>query len=88
MQNIFGDRDTQLAMRETIKHMSEISKNMGVITKTMADVTSANQREFDVMVKQMAEMTVRMNGISAHMESLMIGVDNKGATGQNIAAIV
>ncbi len=88
MQNIFGDRDTQQAMRETIKHMSEISKNMGVITKTMADVSAANQQNLDTMVKQMAEMTVRMNGISAHMESLMAGVDNKGATGQNIADIV
>lgn len=88
VQNIFGDKDTQLAMRETIKHMNEISQNMSVITKTMADVSSANQQNLDTMVKQMAEMTARMNGISYHMESLMAGVDNKGATGQNIASIV
>ena len=88
IQNIFGDANTQLAMRETIKNMSEISKNMGIITKTMADVSAANQQNLDTMVKQMAEMTARMNGISAHMESLMAGVDNKGATGQNIASIV
>lgn len=88
VQNIFGDKDTQLAMREAIKHMNEISQNMSVITKTMADVSSANQQNLDTMVKQMAEMTARMNGISYHVESLMAGVDNKGATGQNIASIV
>lgn len=88
VQNIFGDKDVQLAMRETIKNMNQISHSMSVITKTMADVTYANQKDFDLMIKQMAEMTTRMNGISSHMESLMAGVDNKGATGQNIATIV
>ena len=40
------------------------------------------------MIHQINELSQRMNGTAAHIESIMAGVDNNGKTGQNVAAIV
>lgn len=80
-EGIFGDKDVQLAMRESIKNMGEISKNMDEFTKVMADVAVANQQDITIMIHQ-------MNKLSLHMESIMNGIDNNGATGKNVATMV
>lgn len=75
---VFGDKEVQAAMRDSFKNMSEISKNMGEFTKVMADIAVANQRDITNMVQQ-------MNLLTQHMESIMAGIDNNGATGRNVA---
>lgn len=75
---IFGDKDVQNAMRESFKNMGEISKNMNEFTQVMATTAVANQKDITHMVQQ-------MNKLTAHMENIMAGIDNNGATGKNVA---
>ena len=79
LDRVFGISDGAFCIPKPLKKVLEF---------LCFKVILERKQNLDTMVKQMAEMTVRMNGISAHMESLMAGVDNKGATGQNIADIV
>ena len=79
-EQIFGDKDVQLAMREGIKNLGDISKNMNTFTKVMADTAQASQKDIATIVHQMSLL-------SQHMESIMAGVDANGATGRNVAAI-
>ncbi len=46
------------------------------------------QQDMRECLHNMNLLTVRMNSIAGYMESMMKGVDNNGATGQNIAGIV
>lgn len=85
LNNVFGDKEVQKSMRDGFKNMSAISDNMNTFTKVMADVAVANQQDLNAMIGQMNEMSKRMNGVAMHMESIMAGIDNNGATGQNVA---
>lgn len=77
---IFGDKEVQVAMRDGFKNMSQISENMSTFTKVMSETALANQQDINNMVKQ-------MNLLTKHMESIMAGIDNNGATGRNVAAM-
>lgn len=85
LNNVFGDQEVQQSMRDGFKNMRDISENMNTFTKVMADVAIENQKDINLMIQQMNEMSKRMNGVAMHMESIMAGVDNNGATGRNVA---
>lgn len=85
LNNVFGDKEVQQSMRDGFKNMRDISDNMNRFTKVMADVAVANQQDITQMIHQMNELTQRMNGVAGHLESIMAGVDNNGATGRNVA---
>ncbi|MFA7068155.1 MAG: MCE family protein, partial [Acidaminococcaceae bacterium] len=76
--NVFGDKEVQKSMREGFLNASEISKNLNTFSKVMADLASNNQEEISQMVHDMSLM-------AAHMNSIMEGADNSGATGKNMA---
>jgi phospholipid/cholesterol/gamma-HCH transport system substrate-binding protein len=78
--NVFGDKDVQKSMREGLLNASAISKNLNTFSKVMADLASENQQEISQMVHDMRDM-------SAHMNSIMSGADNDGATGRNLSAM-
>lgn len=78
--NVFGDKDVQKSMREGFLNASAISKNLNTFSKVMADLASENQQEISQMVHDMREM-------AAHMNSIMSGADNDGATGRNLSAM-
>lgn len=77
---VFGDKDVQAAMRDGLVNMRDISKNMNDFTKIMAQTAVANQKDISNMVHQ-------MNLLTQHMESIMAGIDNNGATGNNVATM-
>lgn len=85
LNNVFGDQEVQQSMRDGFKNMRDISENMNTFTKVMADVAIENQKDINLMIQQMNEMSKRMNGVAMHMESIMAGADNNGATGRNVA---
>ena len=87
-ENIFGDKEVQESMKDGFKNMRDISENMNTFTKVMADVAVANQQDISQMIHQINELSQHMNGTVSHIESIMVGVDNNGQTGRNIAAIV
>ena len=87
LNNVFGDKEVQQSMRDGFKNMRDISENMNTFTKVMADVAVQNQKDINIMIQQMNEMSRRMNGVAMHMESIMANVDNNGETGRNIAAM-
>ncbi|WP_304242980.1 MlaD family protein [Phascolarctobacterium succinatutens] len=86
-ENVFGDKEVQQSMKSGFKNMNDIAENMNTFTKVMADVAVANQQDITSMIHQINELSHRMNGTAAHIESIMAGVDNNGKTGQNVAAI-
>lgn len=87
-ENVFGDKQVQEAMKQGFQNMNDISANMNTFTKVMADVALMNQQDIVSMVHQMNELSQRMNATTAHIESIMAGVDDNGKTGKNMAAIV
>lgn len=86
-ENVFGDKEVQDSMKAGFKNMNDIAENMNTFTRVMADVAVANQQDITTMIHQINELSQRMNGTAAHIESIMAGVDNNGKTGQNVAAI-
>lgn len=86
-ENVFGDKEVQQSMKAGFKNMNDIAENMNTFTKVMADVAVANQQDITSMIHQINELSQRMNGTAAHIESIMNGVDNNGQTGKNVAAI-
>ena len=86
-ENVFGDKEVQESMKSGFKNMNDIAENMNTFTKVMADVAVTNQQDITGMIHQINELSQRMNGTAAHIESIMAGVDNNGKTGQNVAAI-
>lgn len=86
-ENVFGDKEVQESMKSGFKNMNDIAENMNTFTKVMADVAVSNQQDITGMIHQINELSQRMNGTAAHIESIMAGVDNNGKTGQNVAAI-
>lgn len=86
-ENVFGDKAVQESMKSGFKNMNDIAENMNTFTKVMADVAVTNQQDITGMIHQINELSQRMNGTAAHIESIMAGVDNNGKTGQNVAAI-
>ena len=67
-------------MKSGFKNMNDIAENMNTFTKVMADVAVANQQDITSMIHQINELSHRMNGTAAHIESIMAGVDNNGKT--------
>ena len=53
----------------------------------MADVAVDNQQQINVMVKQLSEMSARMNETAGSMENIIAEV-NEGHAGQNFAEII
>lgn len=86
-ENVFGDKEVQESMKGGFKNMNDIAQNMNTFTKVMADVAVTNQQDITSMIHQINELSQRMNGTAAHIESIMAGVDNNGKTGANVAAI-
>lgn len=78
--NVFGDKQVQKSMREGFINASEISHNLNVFSKVMADSALDNQKEITQMVHDMSLM-------AAHMNSIMEGADNNGATGKNMSVM-
>lgn len=87
-ENVFGDKEVQESMKNGFKNMQGITENMNTFTKVMAEVAVANQNDITQMLHQINELTQRLNGTAAYVESIMQGVDNNGETGRNLAAIV
>ncbi len=87
-ENVFGDKEVQESMKNGFKNMQGITENMNVFTKVMADVAVTNQQDISQMIVQINQMTQRMNATASHIESIMVGVDNNGETGRNIASLV
>ena len=75
-ENVFGDKEVQQAMKSGFKNMNDIAENMNTFTKVMADVAVANQQDITSMIHQINELSQRMNGTAAHIES------NYGRCGQ------
>lgn len=86
-ENIFGDKEVQTAMRSGFKSMGGVMDNMNTFTKVMADVAVENQAQLNQMVKNMNDLSLRMNKTAQHLESIMNNIDNNGATGRNVAAM-
>lgn len=86
-ENVFGDPEVQASMRDGFKNMRDISENMNTFTKVMAEVAVSNQQDIVTMVRQMNELSQKMNTSVGHIESIMNGVDNNGQTGRNVAAV-
>lgn len=84
-ENIFGDKEVQQSMRDGFRNLRDISNNMNTFTKVMADVAVANQQDIVLMIRQMQELSQRMNNTARHVESIMANIDNNGATGRNVA---
>lgn len=76
--NVFGDKEVQKSMRDGFLNANAISKNLNTFSKVMADLASSNQQEISQMVHDMSTM-------AAHMNSIMAGADNDGATGKNLS---
>ncbi len=87
-ENIFGDKEVQESMKDGLKNLRAISENMNAFTKVMTEVAVANQQDISQMIRQMNDLSQHMNGTVSHIESIMVGVDNNGQTGRNIAEIV
>ncbi len=87
-ENVFGDKEVQESMKDSFKSMKGVADNMNTFTKVMADVAVQNQKDITSMVSQMNELSKRLAGTAAHVESIMDGVDNNGQTGRNVAGIV
>lgn len=87
LDNVFGDPEVQQSLREGFINMKDISANMNTFTKVMADVAVDNQQQINSMVKQLSEMSARMNATADSMQNI-IGEVNAGHTGQNFAVIV
>lgn len=87
LDNVFGDPEVQQSLREGFLNMKDISANMNAFTKVMADVAVDNQQQINVMVKQLSEMSARMNETADSMQNIIAEVD-KGHAGQNFAVIV
>ena len=87
-ENVFGDKEVQQSMKEGFKNMQAITENMNTFTKVMADVAVTNQQDISQMVQNINMLSQRMAATSAHIESLVAGVDNNGETGRNMAAVV
>ncbi len=70
--------------------MEEFFASSGEMMNDFKSVFGDKQVQQDMRdcMHNMSLLTERMNTIAGHMESMMKGVDNNGATGQNIAAIV
>ena len=81
------DPEVQQSLREGFINMKDISANMNTFTKVMADVAVDNQQQINSMVKQLSEMSARMNATADSMQNI-IGEVNAGHTGQNFAVIV
>ena len=87
LNNVFGDKEVQKSMRDGFINARDISNNLNTFTKVMADTAKANQAEFNNMISQFNQMSVRMNKAMGHVESLMEGVDANGQTGANVAVM-
>lgn len=87
LDNVFGDPEVQQSLREGFLNMKDISANMNAFTKVMADVAVDNQQQINVMVKQLSEMSARMNETASSMENIIAEVNN-GHAGQNFALII
>lgn len=85
LNNVFGDPEVQKSMRDGFINAKAIGENLTRLTGSMADIADANKGEINQMVSNMSAMTIRMNGVAAHLESIVSTADANGATGANIA---
>ena len=85
LNNVFGDPEVQKSMRDGFINAKAIGENLTRLTGSMADIADANKGEINQMVSNMSAMTIRINGVAAHLESIVSTADANGATGANIA---
>jgi phospholipid/cholesterol/gamma-HCH transport system substrate-binding protein len=72
LNNVFGDPEVQKSMRDGFINAKAIGENLTRLTGSMADIAEANKGEINEMVSNMNAMTIRMNGVAAHLESIVL----------------
>lgn len=88
MNNIFGDKQMQSSLKETMINTGKMSKNMESITASVSEILSANQAQMGMMMQQMTESAASLNRTMARVDKMLAEVDNNGATGANIAKTI
>lgn len=88
MNTIFGDKQMQASLKETVVNLDRITKNVDNITLVMSDVLLANQDQLSSMITQMNATSVSLNRTMARVDKMLGEIDNDGATGANIAKAV
>ena len=86
LNNVFGDKEVQASMRDGFIGARDIGTNLSRFTNAMADIAEANKGDVSVMLKQMREMSERMNSMAGHMDSMMLQLD-AGQAGHNVAVM-
>jgi phospholipid/cholesterol/gamma-HCH transport system substrate-binding protein len=88
LNNVFGDPEVQKSMRDGFVEARDISHNLNRFTNVMATLAEQNQGQVTDMIHQLNDMTLRMNKVAGHMESLVANADDNGRTGQNLAVMM
>ena len=88
LNNVFGDPEVQKSMRDGFVEARDISHNLNRFTNVMASLAEQNQGQVTDMIHQLNDMTLRMNNVAGHMESLVANADDNGRTGANLAVMM
>ncbi|MGL5206374.1 MAG: MlaD family protein [Acidaminococcaceae bacterium] len=87
MNNVLGDKEVQKSMRDGFLNARDISANLNTFSRVMAEVAVDNQQDMTVMISQLSQMAERMNKVASHLDSIVVGADNNGQTGRDMAAM-
>jgi len=85
LNNVLGDKEVQKSMRDGFLNARDISANLNTFSKVMAEVAVDNQKDMTVMIRQLTQMSERMNNVAEHLDSIMAGADNNGQSGKDLA---
>ena len=87
LNNVVGDKEVQQSIRDGLANARDISANLNTFSRVMAEVAVDNQKEISTMVIQLSDMAQRMNGVAAHLDSILAGADNNGQSGRDLAVM-
>lgn len=87
INNVLGDKEIQASLKDTINRLGSITDNLDKFSSDLADVTGDEKGDIKTMVRQLSEMSVKLNESASYANDMLKSASNDGKTGQNLAII-
>ena len=80
MNEILGDNNVKVAMKETILNAKELTKNLSVMSATLARMAQNNEGDIQTMIGNLSIMSGSLREVAGRVDVMLAGVDNDGQT--------
>ena len=84
LQDVLGDEKVKAAIKDTMLNARDISANLNQMSAVLARVASGNERDFDVIVANLRDMSASLRSVAGRVDTMTRDFNADGQTVREI----